>query len=405
MPFSNEMRAGSSGNQGFSYNGAATRSLRFNDGSASYLSRTPSSEGNRRTFTFSAWFKISGGIGNNGQKNLIRCQAGGGHALRINQSEVFEDTNFHKLTNYLNEGDVLVVNDTKVIPSKIIGYKVNIERELTKISFTFFENRENGQWKALAKPAKKINKNDLIFFKNEDGKFYNLFAQIINKSKGEVTFDFASDNEKFINILKEKGDVMLPPYITSKRALNDEDNNDYQTVFQNKEGSIAAPTAGLHFTDNLIEKIIQKGVRIEKLTLNIGLGTFLPLRDDNVKENTLHSEYCYLSSKTAKILNKAKKSENNRIICVGTTALRTLETSFQNGEFKAINMKTNKFIYPGIDINSIDALITNFHLPKSSLFILICALMGTNKMLNAYNHAIKNKYRFYSYGDACLLEK
>jgi S-adenosylmethionine:tRNA ribosyltransferase-isomerase len=129
------------------------------------------------------------------------------------------------------------------------------------------------------------------------------------------------------------------------------------------------------------------------------------LRDDNVKENTLHSEYCYLSSKTAKILNKTKKSENNRIICVGTTALRTLETSFENGEFKPINMKTNKFIYPGIDINSIDALITNFHLPKSSLFILICALMGTNKMLNAYNYAIKNKYRFYSYGDACLLEK
>ncbi len=325
--------------------------------------------------------------------------------LRVNSSDSFEDTTFSQLTNFLNDGDVLVVNDTKVIPSKIIGFKVNAEKELTKISFTFFENKENGQWKALAKPARKINKNDLIFFKNDNDKFYDLFAQIIDKNEGEVTIDFASDNEKFINILKEKGDVMLPPYITSKRALNDEDNFDYQTVFQNKEGSIAAPTAGLHFTDNLIEKIIQKGVRIEKLTLNIGLGTFLPLRDDNVKENTLHSEYCYLSSKTAKILNKAKKSENNRIVCVGTTALRTLETSFENGEFKPINMKTNKFIYPGIDINSIDALITNFHLPKSSLFILICALMGTNKMLNAYNYAIKNKYRFYSYGDACLLEK
>ena len=325
--------------------------------------------------------------------------------LRINPSEAFEDTNFHKLTNYLNEGDVLVVNDTKVIPSKIIGYKVNIERELTKISFTFFENRENGQWKALARPAKKINKNDLIFFKNDNGKFYNLFAQIIDKKKGEVTFDFASDNEKFINILKEKGDIMLPPYITSKRDIKEEDSIDYQTIFQNNEGSIAAPTAGLHFTDNLIKKIKKKGVTIEKLTLNIGLGTFLPLRKDNIEDNILHSEYCYLSKKTAEKLNEVKRSKNRRIICVGTTALRTLETSFENGIFKPINKKTNKFIYPGIDINSIDALITNFHLPKSSLFILVCAFMGTNRMIKAYEYAIKNKYRFYSYGDACLLEK
>ena len=325
--------------------------------------------------------------------------------LRINPSEDFEDTIFHKLTNYLNEGDVLVVNDTKVIPSKIIGYKVNIEKELTKISFTFFENRENGQWKALAKPAKKINKNDLIFFKNDNGKFYNLFAQIIDKKKGEVTFDFASDNEKFIDIMKEKGDIMLPPYITSKRDIKEQDSSDYQTIFQNNEGSIAAPTAGLHFTDNLIKKIKKKGVTIEKLTLNIGLGTFLPLRKDNIEDNILHSEYCYLSKKTAEKLNEVKKSKNRRIICVGTTALRTLETSFENGIFEPINKKTNKFIYPGIDINSIDALITNFHLPKSSLFILVCALMGTNRMIKAYEYAIKNKYRFYSYGDACLLEK
>ena len=325
--------------------------------------------------------------------------------LRINPSEAFDDTIFSKLTNYLNEGDVLVVNDTKVIPSKIIGYKVNIERELTKISFTFFENRENGQWKALARPAKKINKNDLIFFKNDNGKFYNLFAQIIDKKKGEVTFDFASDNEKFIDIMKEKGDIMLPPYITSKRDIKEEDSSDYQTIFQNNEGSIAAPTAGLHFTDNLIKKIKKKGVTIEKLTLNIGLGTFLPLRKDNIEDNILHSEYCYLSKKTAEKLNEVKRSKNRRIICVGTTALRTLETSFENGIFKPINKKTNKFIYPGIDINSIDALITNFHLPKSSLFILVCAFMGTNRMIKAYEYAIKNKYRFYSYGDACLLEK
>ena len=144
--------------------------------------------------------------------------------LRVNSSDSFENIIFSKLTDYLNDGDVLVVNDTKVIPSKIIGYKVNIKKELTKISFTFFENKENGQWKALAKPARKINKNDLIFFENGDDKFYNLFAQIIDKNKGEVTFDFASDSEKFISILKERGHVMLPPYITSKRDIKEEDN-------------------------------------------------------------------------------------------------------------------------------------------------------------------------------------
>ena len=186
--------------------------------------------------------------------------------LRVCSSESFENTIFNKLTDYLKEGDVLVVNDTKVIPSKIFGYKVNTKKELTKISFTFFENRENGQWKALAKPARKINKNDLIFFKNADDKFYNLFAQIIDKNKGEVTFDFASDSEKFIDILKEIGDVMLPPYITSKRDIKEEDNSNYQTIFQNNEGSIAAPTAGLHFTENLIKKIIKKGCIISMLT-------------------------------------------------------------------------------------------------------------------------------------------
>ena len=198
---------------------------------------------------------------------------------------------------------------------------------------------------------------------------------------------------------------MLPPYITSKRAIKKEDNDDYQTIFQNNEGSIAAPTAGLHFTNKLIKEIIKKGVIIEKLTLNIGLGTFLPLRNENVIENTLQSEYCYLSENTANILNEVKSSKNKRIICVGTTALRTLETSFVNGRFEPVNKKTDKFIYPGINIDSIDALITNFHLPKSSLFILICALMGTDKMLKAYNHAVNNNYRFYSYGDACFLEK
>ena len=198
---------------------------------------------------------------------------------------------------------------------------------------------------------------------------------------------------------------MLPPYITSKRKMRASDNEDYQTIFSKKDGSIAAPTAGLHFTEGLIKEINKKGINFERITLNINLGTFSPLRNENVKENNLHSEHCYISEQTVKKLNEAKANKKQRIISVGTTALRSLETSFNGDEFVPINCKTNKFIYPGIEINSIDALITNFHLPRSSLFILICALMGTQNMLDAYNYAIKNKYRFYSYGDACLLEK
>jgi S-adenosylmethionine:tRNA ribosyltransferase-isomerase len=325
--------------------------------------------------------------------------------LRVNSLGEFEDSIFSNITKYLSDGDLLVVNDTKVMPSFIDGFKMNQRKDLTKISFTFFENLQNGQWKALARPAKKININDLIFFKDKNDQIHKLFAQIINKNEGEVTFDFAEDQDKFLQILLNDARVMLPPYITSKRKIKASDNIDYQTIFSKKDGSIAAPTAGLHFTEELIKEIKKKGINFERITLNINLGTFSPLRNEKVEENSLHSEQCYISEATTKKLNEAKADKKQRIISVGTTALRSLESSFNGNEFIPINSKTNKFIYPGIKINSIDALITNFHLPRSSLFILICALMGTQKMLDAYNYAIKNKYRFYSYGDACLLEK
>ena len=317
--------------------------------------------------------------------------------LRVNSLGEFEDSILSNITKYLSDGDLLVVNDTKVMPSFIDGFKMNQRKDLTKISFTFFENLQNGQWKALARPAKKININDLIFFKDKNDQIYNLFAQIINKNEGEVTFDFAEDQDKFLQILLNDARVMLPPYITSKRKIKASDNIDYQTIFSKKDGSIAAPTAGLHFTEGLIKEIKKKGINFERITLNINLGTFSPLRNEKVEENSLHSEQCYISEATTKKLNEAKADKKQRIISVGTTALRSLESSFNGNEFIPINSKTNKFIYPGIKINSIDALITNFHLPKSSLFILICALMGTQKMLDAYNYAIKNKYRFYSY--------
>ena len=323
--------------------------------------------------------------------------------LKVSGKDIFEDSTFNNITKYLSEGDILVVNEAKVMPSNIDGFKMNYEKNLTKVSFTFFENLQNGQWKALAKPAKKINIDDLIFFKDKDGNIYNLFAQIIDKKNGEVTFDFANDHDKFIQMLINDGKVMLPPYITSKRKIKSSDNIDYQTIFSKKDGSIAAPTAGLHFTDNLIDEITKKGVRFERITLNIGLGTFLPLRNDKVEDNSLHSEHCFISESTVKKLNEAKKKKNQRIISVGTTSLRSLETSFNGNEFVPVNSKTNKFIYPGIKINSIDALITNFHLPKSSLLIMVAAFYNTKNIIEAYEHAIRTNYKFFSYGDSTII--
>ena len=264
--------------------------------------------------------------------------------LRVNSLGEFEDSIFSNITKYLSDGDLLVVNDTKVMPSFIDGFKMNQRKDLTKISFTFFENLQNGQWKALARPAKKININDLIFFKDKNDQIHNLFAQIINKNEGEVTFDFAEDQDKFLQILLNDARVMLPPYITSKRKIKASDNIDYQTIFSKKDGSIAAPTAGLHFTEELIKEIKKKGINFERITLNINLGTFSPLRNEKVEENSLHSEQCYISEATTKKLNEAKADKKQRIISVGTTALRSLESSFNGNEFIPINSKTNKFI-------------------------------------------------------------
>jgi S-adenosylmethionine:tRNA ribosyltransferase-isomerase len=224
--------------------------------------------------------------------------------LRVNSLGEFEDSIFSNITKYLSDGDLLVVNDTKVMPSFIDGFKMNQRKDLTKISFTFFENLQNGQWKALARPAKKININDLIFFKDKNDQIHNLFAQIINKNEGEVTFDFAEDQDKFLQILLNDARVMLPPYITSKRKIKASDNIDYQTIFSKKDGSIAAPTAGLHFTEELIKEIKKKGINFERITLNINLGTFSPLRNEKVEENSLHSEQCYISEATTKKLNQ-----------------------------------------------------------------------------------------------------
>ncbi len=301
----------------------------------------------------------------------------------------------HQFTDLIDElqpNDLLVFNNTRVIPARLFGEKASGGKVEVMIERITSGSRGIAQIRASKSP-----KPDTIIHLEQ-----GLSLRVIDLIDDMFLIE-SNDEASLSMVLQAVGHMPLPPYIDREDETLDRER--YQTVYSSREGAVAAPTAGLHFTEDLIKKIIKKGITIEKLTLNIGLGTFLPLREDSVEDNTLHSEYCYLSKKTAEKLNEIKNSKNRRIICVGTTALRTLETSFEDGIFKPVNKKTNKFIYPGIDINSIDALITNFHLPKSSLFILICALMGTNKMIKAYEYAIKNKYRFYSYGDACLLEK
>ena len=306
----------------------------------------------------------------------------------------YEETQFSRICDYLLPGDLLVTNDTKVKTSKITGLNKESNK---KIEFTFISNEKEGIWLCLALPGKKVHEGSFFLFKGVEGK-------IIKKNSEEIYIDFDNKNNEFTEVLKSYGKISLPPYISKFRSFDKSDNENYQTVYAKKIGSVAAPTAGLHFTESLLNKIKTMNIDIESVTLNIGPGTFLPLRNEKIEDNTLHSEKFFIPEETAKSLNNAYKNKNRRIISVGTTSLRVLESAFDNKSlFKSLNSSTDIFIYPGKKIKSINGLITNFHLTQSSLFLLICALIGTKTALDMYNFAIKNKYRFYSYGDACFL--
>ena len=309
----------------------------------------------------------------------------------------FEDLQFKNIVSLLNKGDVLVVNDTRVVPSEIIGVKANNLGEWSKIMFTFIENLKDGIWSCYVRPGKKIQENDVVFI-------YGVECRVIKKSERIVLVDFDSKNYEFQKNLQKYGNLMLPPYITSKRKYKKSDKEDYQTVYSKNLGSIAAPTAGLHFTEGLLEEIKSKQVNIKNVTLKIGPGTFSKLDNEKVEENLLFKEKCFLSKDTSKFLNSVYKDPKRKIIAVGTTTLRVLETSFiNNNTFEPIDTFTDIFIYPGKKIKSINSLITNFHLPQSSLFILICAFIGRDNAFKMYHHAIKKRYKFYSYGDSCFL--
>ena len=299
---------------------------------------------------------------------------------------------FYDIIDYLNPGDTLVLNDTKVLPARLIG-----EKEETKavIEVLLLKDKSSDTWEALVKPARRIHIGDVVSFGN--GLLRLTCVEV--KDEGIRVFK-ASYNGIFYEILDELGTMPLPPYIHEKL----EDKDRYQTVYAKEVGSAAAPTAGLHFTEELLERINNKGINVVYLTLHVGLGTFRPVKVEKIEEHKMHSEFYSLSSEVADILNKTRE-DGKRIIAVGTTSTRTLETIYGKfGEFREDNGFTDIFIYPGKEVKSIDGLITNFHLPKSTLIMLVSAIAGKDNILNAYNVAVKEKYRFFSFGDAMFIK-
>ena len=305
--------------------------------------------------------------------------------------EIKHEPNFKAILNYLKEGDCLVLNDTKVIPARLFGKRKHTG---ANIEILLLERKENDKWEALVNPGKKAKIGDIIVF--GDGILEGTIEDIIEDGNRIISFKY---NGIFEEVLDQLGQMPLPPYI--KERL--EDKNRYQTVYAKNDGSAAAPTAGLHFTNELLEELKTKGIKIAKLTLHVGLGTFRPVKVDNILEHKMHSEYYSLDEENAKIINDAKKN-GGRIITVGTTSTRTLESiADENGIVKADSGYTNIFIYPSYKFKIVDNLITNFHLPKSSLIMLVSAFSTRENIINAYNQAVLNEYRFFSFGDAMFL--
>lgn len=299
---------------------------------------------------------------------------------------------FKEITEYLHEGDCLVINDTKVIPARLIGSKVETN---AKIEVLLLKRKENNVWETLVKPGKKAKVGAKISF--GDGLLMGEVIDVVEEGNRLIKFDF---DGIFEEILDQLGQMPLPPYITHQL----EDKNRYQTVYATHTGSAAAPTAGLHFTPELLEEIKAKGVDIARVTLHVGLGTFRPVKVDEITEHHMHSEFFMIDEEAAEKINRAKET-GHRVICVGTTSCRTVESAAdENGHLEAKSGWTQIFIYPGYKFKVLDCLITNFHLPESTLIMLVSALAGREHVLAAYKEAVKERYRFFSFGDAMFIQ-
>jgi S-adenosylmethionine:tRNA ribosyltransferase-isomerase len=325
--------------------------------------------------------------------------------LVVQGDAVLRNRTIAELPHWLEPGDQLVVNDTKVIAAQLKGRRIGRETE-PKIEATLIKRLDGSRWQALVKPAKKLAPGDVVRFGNE-GKVCllgHLDAQVEAKgTEGEVTLSFSFHGPTLDQAIADLGAPPLPPYIASRRTPDDQDAADYQTMFAANEGAVAAPTAGLHFTPALEAALRGHGVDIHRLTLHVGAGTFLPVKADETSAHKMHAEWGFLSADTAAALNAAR-AKGGRIVAVGTTSLRLLESAAaDDGTLHSFTGDTSIFITPGYRFRAVDMLLTNFHLPRSTLFMLVSAFCGLETMKQAYAHAIAAGYRFYSYGDACLL--
>lgn len=298
---------------------------------------------------------------------------------------------FKEIVDYLEEGDCLVLNDTKVLPARLIGAKVGTD---AKIEVLLLKRKENDVWETLVKPGKKAKPGAKISF--GDGLLIGEVIDVVEEGNRLIKFQY---NGIFEEVLDQLGEMPLPPYITHHL----EDKNRYQTVYATHTGSAAAPTAGLHFTPELLQQIEEKGVKIARVTLHVGLGTFRPVKVENILEHHMHSEFYQIEEEAAQTINEAKDS-GHRVICVGTTSCRTIESAAENGRLRATSGWTDIFIYPGYEFKILDCLITNFHLPESTLIMLVSALAGREHVLDAYAEAVKERYRFFSFGDAMFIK-
>ncbi len=311
-----------------------------------------------------------------------------------------EDVAFSQLPTLLNAGDVMVLNDTKVLPARLFGKCGDSNVQVTLLK-KLSDEGDGELWQALAKPGKKLQKG-AIFKVAED---LSAIAED-KKESGEINLRFSAKGNALLQLLHRYGSMPLPPYIEKKRKAGETDKASYQTVYANnsKEGSVAAPTAGLHFTPQLLQQIKEKGVEVVFVTLHVGAGTFMPVRAENIKDHVMHYESYEVSEAAAEAINRARKN-GGRVIAAGTTSLRTLESAADaQGHVKSGSAETGIFIYPGYEFKVVDALITNFHLPCSTLLMLVSAFMGMEHTRNIYAHAIAQRYRFFSYGDGSFLQ-
>jgi len=339
-------------------------------------------------------------------------------------AEKIADKTIADLPSLLQPNDILVFNNTRVIPARLYG-----KRGEVKVEILLHKELPDRRWKSFARPAKRLRIGDEIIFADD-------FSAIVEEKleSGEVVVSFApynhlssppcagisgnthrsivlpkipaqggDDNRGFLEKLTKYGQMPLPPYIPRAQGNRAEDAQDYQTCYAEYDGSVAAPTAGLHFTPNLLKKLQQKGINFAYVTLHVGGGTFLPVKVEDTSEHLMHHEWAELTEENLQLIKQAK-SKGGKVIAVGTTSLRVLESASASGELQTFMGETNIFITPGYKFKTVEKLLTNFHLPKSTLFMLVCAFSGIDKMKNIYNHAIENNYRFYSYGDACLLD-